>query len=380
MRHHKSRMWTTFAGLVTIAGVVLGTAGCSSGAGTGTGGSTTGTGTLDGNGKTIVAFLPSTSNIFVRDWLTALEDEAGRYHYKLKSIQNNFDQTEEDQQVQQYISSGETPAAFIWWPSDAKSGVNSARQLLRIAPVIQTDQNVVAGAEDSITAYAGPDTGLVGTLSGEAALKARDADRKAGRKLHSPGGNLIEFSFTTGYQAGVDRHNAFMKATAADPFTLLTNEPVSSLDAQGGFEAASQIIPKFKSQGIDYIFCQNNDLCVGVLKALQQNGLEPNKDVVIFPGNLSGDTTAWQQGLFQTGIIQSPVIGAWMAMDAAAQYLASGKVTDTTVSLDASVERPEVKVGPLPLTTIQPFAPITPAEKDTFQLWGLKFGQFGAGS
>src|SRR3954454_17754852 len=122
----------------------------------------------------------------MKDFLTALEEEASRRNYKTQDIQNNFDQTEEDQQVEQYISSGQKPAAFIWWPADAKAGVNSARQLCRIAPVIQTDQNIFPGAEASVTMYSGVDQGQVAFVAGQQALKAREDAEKAGRQFHSP--------------------------------------------------------------------------------------------------------------------------------------------------------------------------------------------------
>jgi len=36
--------------------------------------------------------------------------------YGIKFIENNFNQTEEDNQVRQQLASGETAAGYIWWP------------------------------------------------------------------------------------------------------------------------------------------------------------------------------------------------------------------------------------------------------------------------
>jgi ABC-type sugar transport system substrate-binding protein len=324
--------------------------------------------------------MPSTSNIYLKDFLTDLKTEATKLNFKTKVIQNNFDQTEEDQQVQQYIASGEKPAAFIWWPADAKAGINSARQLLRIAPVIQTDQNIYPGAEKSVTAYSGVDQGHVAYIAGEQALKARAADRAAGKESHSKGGNLLEFSFTTGYQAGVDRHKQFLKATKSEPFNLLHNEPVKTLDAQGGFDAASQIIPKYKSQGIDYIFCQNNNMCVGVVKAVIQNGLTPNKDVTIIAGDLSGDPAAWKGGEIYSAVMQSARIEGVIVVDSVAQYLSAGKVVKGTQQYEVTADKPKVKNTAPHFNTFMPLAPAYAAEADKLKIWGFTYGNFGGGS
>jgi ABC-type sugar transport system substrate-binding protein len=355
--------------------------GSSAGGGSSSGGAQIeGSGSLDGGGKTLMVFMPSTSNIYLKDFLTALQEEASAHNYKTQVIQNNFDQTEEDQQVQQYISSGQKPAAIIWWPADAKAGVNSARQLSRIAPVIQTDQNIYPGAEASVTMYSGVNQGQVAFVAGEQALKAREDAEKAGRQFHSPDGNLLEFSFTTGYQAGVDRHEQFLEATKSRPFNLLNNEPVPTLDAQGGFTAASQIIPKYKEQGIDFVFCQNNNMCVGVVKALAQNGLTPGKDVTVVAGDLSGDPTPWKNGEIYSAVIQSPKIEGYIVVDSTVQYLATGKVTEGTQEMEATADKPEVTQEAPHYNTFMPLAPAYTDTIDQLQLWGLKYGEFGAGS
>jgi ABC-type sugar transport system substrate-binding protein len=336
-------------------------------------------GTLDGHGKTLMVFMPSTSNIYLRDFLTALKREAAYFNLKTHVIQNNYDQSEEDQQVQQYIATGQKPAAFVWWPNDAKAGINSARQLSRVAPVIQTDQNVTPGAEHTVTLYSGVDQGKVAFVAGQQALKARAADEKAGKKFHSPNGNLLEFSFTTGYQAGIDRHKQFLAATKSRPFKLLHTEPAPTLDAQGGFTAASQVIPKYKSAGIDFVFCQNNNMCGGVVKALQQNGLTPGKDVTVIAGDLSGDQTPWKTGEIYSAVIQSPKIEGEIVVDSAIQYLATAKVVKGNQQMPISASKPKVAMSAPHFNTFMPLQPAYVDNIDQLQLWGLKYGSFGAG-
>jgi ABC-type sugar transport system substrate-binding protein len=378
MRPSQRRRAAVGVGMAAAAAMTLAACGGAGGSGSG-GGAGKATGSLDGHGKTLMVFMPSTSNIYLKDFLSALKQEASSLNYKTQVIQNQFDQTQEDQQVQQYVASGQKPAAIIWWPNDAKAGINSARQLHRIAPVIQTDQNVTAGAESSITAYSGVDQGKVAYIAGQQALKAREADKKAGKKFRSPNGNLLEFAFTTGYQAGIARHEQFLAATKSQPFNLLHTEPVPTLDAQGGFTAASQVIPKYKSQGIDFVFCQNNNMCVGVVKALQQNGLTPGKDVTVIAGDLSGDPTPWKQGKIYSAVIQSAKIEGYIVVDTAAQYLATGKVVKGTEQMAVSPTKPKVEKTAPHYNTFMPLEPAYAKSRAQLQLWGLKFGEFGGG-
>jgi ABC-type sugar transport system substrate-binding protein len=328
----------------------------------------------DTSNKALVMFMPSTANVYLAAAANAARNEATNNGYTLTVIENNFDQVEQDQQVQQYLASGGNPAAFLWWPATSAAGVNSNRQLAQIAPVIQWNQAVVPSAEPFIKAYAGvSDTGI-GKTAGEQALLARAAAVAAGLQLHSPGGNLIEFGFAAGYQASVERHDAFTAATAGAPFNLLHNEP-AGFDAQAGFRAASQIIPKYLSDGIDFIYCESNDLCVGVLPALEQNGLTPGKDVYVIAGTFSGDKQPLRESAFYSTVLQSPVIEGQLVVRTALQYLRTGEVRPGTFEVPPDPTDPGLSDGPPYQATYMPNPAITPGTIDTLRIWGLDVNQ-----
>jgi len=366
-RPHRRTAWRTrIAAIAVMATIAL--AGCASpdfrlvASGT------------DLSNKSLVMFMPSTANVYLAAAAAAARTEAAKNGYTLTVIENNFDQVEQDQQVQQYLASGGKPAAFLWWPATSAAGVNSNRQLAQVAPVIQWNQAIVPSAVPFVKAYAGvSDTGI-GKVAGEQALKARDAAVEAGLQLHSPGGNLLEFGFAAGYQASVERHDAFTAATASAPFNLLHNEP-AGFDAQAAYRAASQIVPKYLAEGIDFVYCESNDLCVGVLTALEQNGLTPGKDVYVVAGTFSGDKQPLRDKLFSSTALQSPVIEGQLVIRTGIQYLRTGEVKPGTFQVPPDPTDPGLSDDPPYQATYMPNPAITPETIDTLRIWGLDINQ-----
>lgn len=361
----------SIATIASAAVLALGLAACSSGSGdAGSSADVEGTGSLDGNGGTIVVFMPTTSNVYLGADADAIKSEAAKLNFKVKIVENNFDQNEEDQQVQQFLATGEEAVAFLYWPASAEAGVNSSRLLSAQAPVIQFNQGVPDAAKDYVVAYAGVSDFGIGGTAGEMAVQAvGEADAST---FHGPDGkpNLIEIPFPTGYQAGTDRSSSFADEVG-DEFNVLASEPVATVDAQGGFDAASQIIPKFKSEGIDFIYAHSNNIAVGVVNALEQNGLIPGKDVIVIAGDYSGDKQPLRDGKIYSAVVQSPVIEGKLAVRTVAQYLATGEVQDGTTNIPADAEEPELKLEAPFQTTIMPNPPIQASNYDTFKIWGL---------
>jgi ABC-type sugar transport system substrate-binding protein len=360
------------AASVSVLALTLATAACGSGSSGSTQAGVDASGSLDGDGQLLVAFMPTAAATYVASDIKAIKEAAAEYNYEAKVYQNDFDQAEQDQQVQQFVASGQKPAAIIWWPSNVEASVNSVRQLSRLAPVIQINQGVSEETEEFVTAYAGANDTLIAQVAGEQALEARTADRDSGRTLHSDGGNLIEFSFPSGYKAGEDRHNGFIEATKSEPFNLLRNEPATgTLDAADGFEHASQVLPKYKSEGIDYIYAQNLDMGSGVVEALEQNGYNPGKDVTVVAGNCSGNLAPLEQGKVYSGVVQPPLMEGRLAVRTVVQYLASGEVTDETVTVEPSETEPELEIAPVPKKAYLPAVALTKDSLATLQIWGL---------
>ncbi|MGV0853508.1 sugar ABC transporter substrate-binding protein [Mycolicibacterium phlei] len=334
------------------------------------------TGTLDGQGRTLVAFTVSSANNYVNAATQAMRDQAAALNYNIKIIENSFNQTMQDQQVRQFLASGQDAAAFIYWPATNESGINSSRLLAARAPVIQINSRVLDPATKYVTAYSGVDNHAIGRTMGQSALKSVAAARAAGRKFHGPHGepNLLEITYPSGYQAGIDRSAGFFDEIAGT-FHHLATEHVKTPDAQGGFTAASQIIPKVKSQGIDYIAVGSNNMAVGVVKALVQNGLRPGTDVTVIAGDFSGDKQPLLTGQIESAVLQSPVIDGRLAVQTAAQLLATGEVREGATQIPVAASEPELEMTIPYQSTYMPALPIFRTNYATFRFWGLTLDQ-----
>lgn len=332
---------------------------------------TAATGSLDGKGETIVAFIVSTSNSYIASNVKAMRAEAARLNYRLEVIDNRFDQTEQNQQVRQFLASGRRAAAFIYWPANTDTGVNSARLLAARAPVFQLSGRVLPQAEPYVTARPGQDNMEIGAMMGTMALKAVTDAKAKGRQFHGPGGkpNLLEVTFPTGYEAGIVRHAGFSKRVG-EAFNVLSTENVKTPDAQGGFTAASQVLSKYKARGIDIVVAASNNMGAGVVRALQQNGLQPGKDVTVVVGDFSGDQQPLIRGQIYSAVLQSPVIEGILAIQSVARFRATGRVVDATERLPAALTQPPMPSSAPSRFTYMPHPAITPQNVDTLRVWG----------
>ncbi len=377
----KGRAWRAVAGTLLATAMIVSTAACSSGNGGTGGGSAEGqaapaSGTLDGNGALLKVFMPSTSNVYLAAAVESLEAEAAELNYTVSIVENNWDQTEQDQQVQEWLATGEDAAAVLFWPASADAATNSIRLLSAEAPVFQWNNLVASDAEDFVTAYAGVNDIGIGEEAGRNALDAVEQLTADGFQFHGPDGkpNLLEIRFTAGYAAGDDREEAFAEVTG-DAFNVLAVEPTPTVDAQGGFQAASQVVPQYLGQGIDIIYAHSNDVANGVVQALEQNGLKPGEDVILITGTSSGDTTNLRSGKIWSATLQSPTIEGALVVRTAAQYLATGEVQKGETTLESDSEKPELELQAPFEQNFMMNPQVTADNIDTFKIWGFDFDQ-----
>ena len=179
---------------------------------------------LKGDGKDLVMFTMTASNVYGANQIRGAEEEAAKLGYKLTVFQHNFSQPEQDQQVQQYIASGAKPAAIIFWPWVADAAINDVRLLSRLAPVIQLTQEPNEQSWPYVQAYSGANQILIGKTLGEMMLQAREAAKAAGMQFKSEGGNLLVFQHPEGEKTGTERMKGFLEVTASAPFNIIHTE------------------------------------------------------------------------------------------------------------------------------------------------------------
>ncbi|MFC9361029.1 sugar ABC transporter substrate-binding protein [Rhodococcus sp. NPDC057014] len=284
--------------------------------------------------------MPSSSNNYLAEWQRGFKNEAGELGYSVKIVENNFDQSEQDVQVQQALATAKLPDLFIFWPADAKSGFASLRQLYKSGvPTVVANQPPVGEAQQFMTFYAGVNDYLNGETSGELMMKAREQLERV-RPLSSPAGNVLEVKFEAGYQASDARSQGFRDASAAEPFDIVASE-YAGFDNETGYKTTSQLIAANKAKGIDFVYAHNDALATGAIRALEEAGYTPGKDVMVVGGNCTGDLTGVAQGKqFGTGLQAAKLEGLYVA-DVVNRYLTTGaQVTDGEVDAPAQPDTP----------------------------------------
>ena len=338
-----------------------------------------GSGSLKGDGKELVMFTMTSSNVYGANQINGAKKEAAKLGYKLKVYENTFSQPEQDQQVQQYVASGAQPAAIIWWPWVRDAGLNSLRQLERLAPVVQMTQPPDEPSKPLVTAYAGANQTLIGETLGKMMIEAREAARKEGAKFKSKNGNLLVFQHPEGEFTGTARWAAFEDVTKDEPFKEIHTE-YGANDPETGYEKGSQIIPKYKGQ-FDFLFISNQQAANGIIRALKENGITPGKDVWLVSGDCSGSLEAVKNGeTFGTGIQPAAVEGALAVRTAAKLVANDAKTEGDEVQYEVEAEPPPIEPGPPAKYNYMPHAPaVGPEGIAKTKIWGQTADQICAG-
>ena len=384
----KSLRWTRLVlALVAVLVVGLGATACGGddeeggGSGSGSGSEEAkGTGTLQGEGKDMVLFTMTASNVYGANQIAGAREMAKELGYKLKVFQNNFSQPEQDQQVQQYVATDAKPAATLIFPWVADAAINAVRQLSTVGPVIMITQEPNKQSSEFVKAYAGANQQLIGRVAGDMLMDARKEARDEGVKLHSKEGNLLVFQHPEGEKTGVERWKGFEAATKDEPFKVIGTE-YGANDPETGYEKGNQVIPRFKSEGIDFLYVSNQQAANGIIRALKENDLRPGKDVKIVSSDCSGSLEAIRNGeTFGTGL-QSGAIEGQLGVATAARYIATGKAEGDVQQFDATPKAPKFEPTPPASLNYMPHAPAIGAKgiRDT-EIWGYSADQICAGS
>jgi ABC-type sugar transport system substrate-binding protein len=365
---HSSWLKILSVGLVAVTASACG--GSSSGGG---GGDSQGTGEL----KSITVLMPSSSNNYLAEWQRGFQDRAKDKGVDVQIVENNFDQSEQDIQVQQALSGGEQPDAYIFWPADSRAGVAALRQLSKSGtPTIVVNQPPPPEAEQFMTFYSGVNDFLNGQVSGELMTTAREK-LQATKPLSSEGGNLLEIKFVAGYQASEARSDGFADTTKDAPFNILASE-YAGFDNESGYKVTSQLIAANRDKGIDFVYAHNDALAAGAIRALEEAGYKPGQDVMVVGGTCHGELSALETGKqFGTGLQAAYLEGLYTVTTVERYFDNDGKVVDGEVTAEASDELKEVTDPPSKYNYIpnpaMEFAK-TPEENkkilDETKLWG----------
>lgn len=322
----------------------------------------------------IFILMPSSSNNALAQWQRGAKAEAKKQGYDLKIVENNFDQNQQNVQVQQQLASGQKPVAYVWWPADARAGLAAQRQLFRTGvPLFMSNQFPVKGTANLVTAYSGVSDVFNGKVAARNLLAARKALVESGARLHSKGGNAIVIGFVAGYQAGIDRLVGFREGIKGKGVQVLTVQSVG-FDAASGFKLGQQIVAANKKKGIDFVYTMNDALAVGVIQALQAQGLKPGKNVMVVSATCHGDVSPLVKGTeFATGI-QPINFEGLLTINTIARYFQNGKkILPGSQFTAANPNKPPVLTGPPRKNTFTPNPAVLASNFKKTKLWGQSF-------
>ncbi|WP_176727965.1 sugar ABC transporter substrate-binding protein [Rhizobium sp. YK2] len=321
------------------------------------------------NKGTIVVFVPSSTNPYIGQFQLGAKAKAADLGYDIKVIENNFNQSEQDSQVQQQLASGDKVAGYIWWPFENAAGIASLRALSQSgAPVILSNQYPIRGTEAFWTAYAGANDFLSGKTAAEILV---DACAKAGAKCDK--GAIIRFP--AGVSAGDDRATGFQDAVKGK-LNVLDVVPTAGFLEDEGYKVASQIIPAHKGE-LTWLYTENDSLAGAAAQAAKENGLTPGKDIFIVGGTCHGDSKHVKSGEIAGTAIQSGYFEGWMAVQALGKFAAQGKVVDGEKYLEASPDTLPSDGDPLYKYNFLPNPAVanSQAAYDAAKLWGKSADQ-----
>lgn len=324
---------------------------------------------LQGNGRDLVMFTITASNVYGANQIKGATEEAERLGFDLTVFQNNFSQPEQDRQVQQFIASGAEPAAIIFWPWVAEASINNVRLLSRVAPVIMLTQEPNEQTWPFVKAYSGANQILIGETLGQMMIEAREAARAAGMEFESENGNLLIFQHPEGEKTGTERLKGFNALTADEPFNQIHLE-YGANSPESGYEIGSQVIPRFAGE-FDFLFISNQQAANGIIRALKENGITPGEDVMLVSGDCSGTLDAVKNGeTFGTGIQPAAVEGA-LAVRTAARYIHYQTIEGDVSQLGVDAEAPPIRDSAPAKYNYMPHAPAIGAEGvANTRIWG----------
>jgi ABC-type sugar transport system substrate-binding protein len=336
-----------------------------------TGGSGGSSSSEGGEGGEIVFFSYSRSDVYQNAAYGAMEEEAGNLGYKLKIIESQANPAEQNQQIQQYIASGEKPKAFLIFALDPKAAVAQTAQLKAIAPVFLLNQTIEESGSANVAAYMGPNDVKIGETAGENVLKLREKLEGENYSFKTEGGGLLVFNSPAGYAITAHRAEGIENATKGSGVELLEDNECCATPEEG-LKIGLQLFAKYKSK-VDFVYALNNAVATGVIQAAEKSGLEPGKNVFFVTGDCSGPVSTMTSGAVYATEGQYATVEGQAAMQMIARYFGSGEKSEPGEEiLEASKTVPEVDLSspPKEVTYLPNQDLVGPAQIKSGEVWG----------
>jgi len=109
--------------------------------------------------------------------------------------------------------------------------------------------------------------------------EGRNAARELVKLLHGKG-RIVELTGTPDSAPAVDRYDGFREVLKDYPDMQVIDSQTGDFTRAKGKEVMSDFLKKYGSH-IDALFSHNDDMAIGAIKAIEENGLKPGQDIKI---------------------------------------------------------------------------------------------------
>jgi ABC-type sugar transport system substrate-binding protein len=178
--------------------------------------------------------------------------------------------------------------------------INAAPQALAAIqaagiPVVMVDRKLVGG---DYTSWVGPDNRAIGEQDGAFIVEQLGGQGKLGVIRGGPADNTI----------GSDRTEGMLSQVEPTDIEVITYPDFASWSTDGGFTAAETLLAQHPD--LDAIFCENDSMCLGAQKVIEDQGLSDQVFVVGVDGEKAALVEIMKDGVYKaTGLNNSDQIG-----------------------------------------------------------------------
>ncbi|MFA6783458.1 MAG: sugar ABC transporter substrate-binding protein [Sphaerochaeta sp.] len=274
--------------------------------------------TADGKMK-VAMVLKTLSSEYWKRVVKGADEAAAKYDVDLIKLGPPTEDAVEQQinMVQDVLTSN--PVALVFSPSQPATAVNvlmSAKS--KGIPVILVDTPMIDGFTDFAT-FIGTENYTAGKLGAEAIIKALGNNKKA-----------VVIEGAPGNPTTTQRADGAADAFKAAGYQILSRQPGYS-DRERAYTTMQNILQANKQ--VDAVFCSNDEMALGALRALQQAGVKAA--VMGTDGNKDALQSILEDGLFGTAA-QKPEMMGYLGVELAVK-LAGGATIDKRIDSGVDV-------------------------------------------
>jgi simple sugar transport system substrate-binding protein len=125
-------------------------------------------------------------------------------------------------------------------------------------------------------------------------------------------GNIIELQGTTGSAPANDRKRGFDGVIARYPELRIVKSQSGDFNADKGKQVMKALLKAAQGESleIDAVYAHNDDMALGAIQAIEEEGLEPGKDVIVVSiDGVKGAFEAMVAGKLNCSVECNPLLG-----------------------------------------------------------------------